>query len=312
MEVKNELGVSRVVVLNIGQEDVDGLLVNWDLNDFGKIEYMEKPFIDTIMSYLPEYSMGYDSKGISQSNIVPLIREAAEGVIKIKKIDIIREYLNQNTPYEQWNQDVLKAYNSKGVFSELILHFLLRDMKGTLPLISKIYFKDSNAIEAHGFDAVHVTDDTLWLGEAKFYASGKSGIKALIEDLNKHFNHDYLKEQFVIISRALVHNDDLRESWIQKISNANRLSEIFSFIRIPLLCIYEDPISDAILQELNNGGLAETIYFDHIREMKKYFDSNNTFPNKNNVECVLILLPVQSKNRIVSAMLTRIYNMQHI
>ena len=312
MEIKNEFGASRVVVLNVGQEDVDGLLINWDLNDAGEIEYMEKSFIDVVTSYLPEYSMGYDSKGISQSSIVPLLREAAEGVIKIKKIDTIRDYLNQGIPYDQWDQEVQEFYNSKGVFSELILHFLLRDMKETLPLISKIYFKDSRAVEAHGFDAVHVTDNTLWLEETKFYMDGKDGIKKLISDLNNHFNHNYLKEQFVIISRALVHNDTLRESWIQKITNANRLEEIFSFIKIPLLCIYEDPVSDTILDELNKGGCAETIYFDHISELKRYFDSKNTFPNKNKVECILMLLPVQSKNRIVSAMLARIHNMQHI
>ena len=312
MEVKNYYGISEVVVLNVGQDDVDGLLINWDLNDSGEIEYMESSFVDIVMSYLPEYSLGYDSKGIPQNKTVQLIREAANGVIKIKRIDEIRKYLKQNTPYDQWDQDVLKIYNSKGIFSELILHFLLRDMKETLPLISKIYFKDSNAVEAHGFDAVHVTDSTLWLGETKFYTNGKSGIRALIDDLNKHFKHEYLKEQFLIISRAIVHNDDLREEWIHKISSSNRLEEIFNFIKIPLLCIYEDPVVLAILKELNNNGLAETVYFNHIKEMKDYFDIHNTFPNKNNVQCVLILLPVQSKDKIVSAILSKIYNMQNI
>lgn len=312
MEVKNVFGKSRVVVLKIGQEDVDGLLINWDLNDSGKIEYMEKDFVNAIMSYLPEYAMGYDSKGISQTDIVQLIREAATSVIKIRRIDEIQRYLKLGIPYNQWDQDVLKSYNSKGIFSELILHFLLRDMKKTLPLISKIYFKDSNAVEAHGFDAVHVTDNTLWLGETKFYTDGKNGIQALIDDLNKHFTHNYLKDQFLIISRALVHNSELREEWIQKISNSNRLEEVFSFVKIPLLCIYEDSVASTILQELNNKGFAETVYFNHICEMKDYFDAHNAFPNKDNVQSVLILLPVQSKDRIVSAILSKIYNMQNI
>ena len=33
--------------------------------------------------------------------------------------------------YEQWDEDILKTYNSKGIFSELILHFILRDLKAT-------------------------------------------------------------------------------------------------------------------------------------------------------------------------------------
>ncbi|WP_330558188.1 Hachiman antiphage defense system protein HamA [Acutalibacter sp. 1XD8-33] len=31
----------------------------------------------------------------------------------------------------------------RGEFGELILHLLLRDFKNTIPLISKVYFKDS-------------------------------------------------------------------------------------------------------------------------------------------------------------------------
>ena len=31
MEVKNQYGKSRVVVINVGQNDVDGILINWDL-----------------------------------------------------------------------------------------------------------------------------------------------------------------------------------------------------------------------------------------------------------------------------------------
>lgn len=312
MKVKNEYGKIELVVLNVGQEDVDGLLINWDINDSGTVDFMESLFVNEVMRYLPEYSIGYDSGGIAQADIIPLIRDAAKSVIKIKRIDVIQNYIAQSIPYDQWDPKVLKDYNAKGVFSELILHFLLRDMKGTLPLISKIYFKDSNAVEAHGFDAVHVTDESLWLGETKFYHNGKKGIDALIKDLNKHFKHDYLREQFLIISKALVHNNDLRDQWINKISNAKRLEDIFSFIKIPLLCVYEDTVATEILDELNKSGLAETVYLSHVDEMKVYFDKMNTFPNKNKVQVVLILLPVQSKNRIVSAMLSKIFSMQNI
>ena len=46
--------------------------------------------------------------------------------------------------------------------------------------------------------------------------------------------------------------------------------------------------------------------------MKEYFDENNTFPNAEKVQPLLILLPVKSKDKIVSAMLSRIFNMQNI
>ena len=181
-----------------------------------------------------------------------------------------------------------------------------------MPLISKVYFKDSNAIEAHGFDAVHITDDTLWLGETKFYNNGEGGIKALVGDLNNHFKHEYLKEQFVIINKALMHKNPIREDWIRRIQNANRLEDIFQFIKIPLLCIYENEIATQILDVLNEDGFAETVYLTHVNEMKSFFDANNSFPNKNRVQILLILLPVQSKDRIIAEMLKRIYNMQNI
>lgn len=312
MEIKNEYGKSNVVVLKIGQEDVDGLLINWDVTDDGKIGYMEKEFINIVMNYLPEYALGYDSKLISQLDIVPKLREAANSVIKIKKINEIKEYLDNETPHGQWEKEILKTYNSKGIFSELIFHFLLRDIKGTLPLISKIYFKDSNAVEAHGFDSVHISDDKLWLGETKFYNDGKKGINALINDLNKHFKHDYLKEQFVIIKRALVPGNEERDKWIEQLSKTDRLEEMLSMIYIPLLCIYEDNVATNIIDELNQEGDHDKIYFDHVISMKEYFDKNNNFPNKNRVQPLLILLPVESKDRIVTAMLTKIYNMQNV
>ena len=312
MEVKNEYGKSQVVVLNVGQDDVDGMLINWDLTDDGNYDYMEKWFVNSIMNYLPEYAMGYDAGNISNANVIECVRETAKSVIQIKRINEIKQYLESGTPYNEWDQEVLKIYNAKGIFSELILHFILRDMKGTLPLISKIYFKDSISVEAHGFDAVHVLDDKLYLGETKFYSDGKQGLKALINDLSKHFKHDYLKEQFVIISRALIHNNEMREEWISKLSSSKRLEDKLNMIYIPLLCVYEDKIATDIINELNSNGRAESIYFDHVVGMKEFFDKNNTFPHQERVQPLLILLPVQSKDRIVSAILAKIYNMQNI
>lgn len=312
MKVKNEYGKSQVVVLNVGQDDLDGMLINWDLTDDGRYDYMEKEFVDSVMRYLPEYAMGYDAENISITNIVDQVRETAKSVIQIKRINEIKQYLETETPYDQWDKEVLKIYNAKGIFSELILHFLLRDMKRTLPLISKIYFKDSISVEAHGFDAVHVLDDKLFLGEAKFYNDGKLGIKALIDDLNKHFKHDYLKEQFVIISRALIHNNQMRDEWISKLSSAKRLEDKFNIIYIPLLCVYEDKVATEIIEKLNTKCKAESIYFSHVVKMKEFFNKNNTFPNQERIQPLLILLPVKSKDKIVSAMLSRIYNMQNI
>lgn len=41
--------------------------------------------------------------------------------------------------------------NQRGEFGELLLHLILRDFKGTIPLISKVYFKDSAGVPAPWF-----------------------------------------------------------------------------------------------------------------------------------------------------------------
>lgn len=314
MKVENKYDSNKVIAIKLQQEDINGMLINYDLTDEGKYSYMDDDFIESVMNYLPEYALGQDPIPSNPVKLIPYLREAAKSVIKIKKIDEIKHYLDEETPYQNWDPEVLKIYNSKGIISELILHFLLRELKNTISLVSKIYFKDSYSHEAHGFDAVHVSvnDNKLWLGETKFYNNGKRGIKALIDDLNTHFKHDYLKEQFVIISRALVHNNELREEWIQKLNEAARLSDKLDMIIIPLLCIYEDTVADEIIAAINAGTDSDTIYLEHVSELKKYFDENNTFINKERVQTLLILLPVESKDKIVSGMLSKIYSMQNI
>ena len=182
-----------------------------------------------------------------------------------------------------------------------------------MPLISKIYFKDSFAHEAHGFDSVHVSDDNkLWLGETKFYNDSKRGIKALIEDLNAHFKHDYLKDQFLIINRALSHKNPEREGWVEKLQNATRLEEKLEMIVVPLLCIYEDSFATTVIDAINTGTNTDVLVLEHISAMQKYFNDNNTFVHQDRLQTLLILLPVECKKRIVTEMLKRICNMQGI
>lgn len=313
MELRSGYNKNNVIVVKLEEPDLEGLLINHDVDDNGSYSYMEKEFVDSVIDYLPEYAMGEDTTPNTPTELVPYLREAAKSVVKIKKIDGIRKYIENNIPYDDWDKEILKIYNTKGIFSELILHFILRSFKNTIPLISKIYFKDSFSHEAHGFDSVHVSDDNkLWLGETKFYSDGKSGIKALIDDLNSHFTHDYLKDQFVIINRALSHKNPEREDWICALNKATRLEEKFKMIIVPLLCIYENSTAKDYIDAINNGTDINTLLIEHFSDMKKYFDSNNDYTNKERLQTMLILLPVECKKRIVVEMLTRICNMQGI
>ena len=313
MEVKNLTDRAKVIVVKVGDDDIDGLLINHDLNDSGEYEYLEKTFVSEVIRYLPEYAMGSDPVPSSPVDLIPYLKSAAQSVMKIKNIDEIKRCLDTKIPFDQWDKKAQNVYLTKGIFSELILHFLLRTFKNTIPLISKIYFKDSFSHEAHGFDAVHVSDDQkLWLGETKFYSDGKQGILALIDDINEHLKHDYLKDQFIIISRALDHSNQRREEWIQSLSSATRLEEKLNMIIVPLLCIYEDKFATNVIEAINQHKDVDTLCLEHFSALKAYFDKKNNFPNKARVQFILMLLPVESKQRIVSDMLNRIYCMQQI
>lgn len=302
---------NKVLILKLSEADVDGFMLNYDYRDDGTIDYLEEEFTEALMDYLPEYAMGYDNAEISLSEIRRRYKEAAQSIIKIKNIDDIKGRIDAKEPIEKWPQSSREIYEKKGIFSELILHFILREFKGSLPLISKIYFKDSFSHEAHGFDAVHIVGDTLWLGETKFYKNGKQGINCLIEDLSNHFNRDYLNEQFIIISRALVQNPT-QQKWINTLNEAKLLKDKFQIIVVPLLCIYQDSIADEILIKINAAEEYDTVLVDQISSLKEYFDSKNDYDNKGQVQILLILLPVRSKDEIIGKMLERIYHGQSI
>jgi len=155
----------------------------------------------------------------------------------------------------------------RGEFEELILHLLLRDFHNTIPLLSKVYFKDSLGHAVHGFDAVHIepTTKTLWLGESKLYTSGKAGLKALITDIEEHFKSDYLTSEFMLISKKLTQIDNIpdKDYWLDLISKSKKLIDQLNTINIPLLCTYHCDLFTAHTDENNQ------IFIDeYIKEMR--------------------------------------------
>lgn len=126
----------------ISNPDLKAYYVGFDQNQF-RIQ----PLVDVIRSVIPEFALGYHcGSTIPLTEIVDRLKEAAETV-----------YLTDK-------------YKTRGEFGELILHLLLRDFHHTVPLVSKIYFKDSHNVPAHGFDGVQISingpEKKLWSGES--------------------------------------------------------------------------------------------------------------------------------------------------
>ena len=319
MKAVNNTGRNGVLVLKIDEEDVNTILMNTDLDSDGMLRYAYDNFADVFSENILEYAFAYAE--IPRDQITRKQREAAKSLLKLHEVEKLRGYLMNDVSENDWDKDFLRWYERKGVFGEVILHMILKEFKNTIPLISKMYFKDSFSQEAKGFDAVHVSSDgsTLWLGETKFYKAWrkkgviKGGVDELVDDLNKHFNKNYLEEQFVIIKRGVSaqFGHPQREAWLEKLNKPILLKDVFQYVRIPLLCIYEDDVAldylGAIEESAKDIGICT-----HTATVHEYYNSINTYAYHEQVQTVLILMPIEAKNKLVKCMLEKIWHMQNI
>lgn len=254
---------------------------------FDKNQFRLEPLVDIIRNVIPEFSLGYHcGVNIPLTEIVERLKEAAETV-----------YLTEK-------------YQTRGEFGELILHLLLRDFHNTIPLISKMFFKDAHNVPAHGFDGVQITFEgdvkKLWLGESKLYKTGSSGITDLIDDIKKHVNEDYIRKEFNLISRKLPEAVPEIEHWRTLMDKHQTLDKIFSSIVIPMVCTYN---SDLFKNHNNNS---KEYFEDFEKECRALYDKFNKSRPIGNVEIILLLLPVSDKDELNTKLDERLKAMQRI
>lgn len=319
MNATNLTGQSGVLLLKINEDDVNTIFMNTDIDANGCLQYAYDEFANVFSENILEYAFAYSN--IPRNEITKKHREAAKSLLKLYEIEKLKKYFDDNIPENQWDPKFLQWYRRKGVLGEVILHLILKDFKNTIPLISKLYFKDSFAQEAKGFDSVHVSEDgtTLWLGETKFYKYSRKqgvidgGIDELVNDLNEHFVKDYLQEQFVIIRRGLdtQYQHPQRQKWLDVLNKPVLLKDVFQYVKVPLLCIYEDSIASDFISDIDEK-LKESKIITHTTTLLDYYNSINNYPYKNQIETVLILMPIQAKDKLIKCMLEKIWHMQNI
>jgi len=287
----------NVILVKIEKNDLMSFLVDKDITNSSCRECRTKELIDAVVRTIPEYVFAqYENPEIPQTNVVDKLREAANQLHSVEKLT---------------TSDTTRKHS--GDFGELLLHLLLRDFKGTTPLISKVYFRDTNNVAAHGFDAVHISPEEkiLWLGESKFYADDKKGISALISDLDDHINREYLNQQFLIIKKNVENNSiPGRDEWIKILTECSKLEDKLDLINIPMLCTYEHDI----YSKFDNLNTREAIEYheSNIFALKSYFDSKNTHKLRNNLNIVLFLFPIKDKKELEDAFEDRLLHMQQI
>ena len=133
------------------------------------------------MEWLPEFALDHtEQQNINAGSAARALRNAAQRVYQTDK------------------------FKKRGEFGELLLHIAVRQVFGSIPAISKIYYKDSVNATVKGFDCVHIVDAPqsleLWLGEVKFYESAARAITDVVKELEAHTQHDYLRREFQLRS----------------------------------------------------------------------------------------------------------------
>lgn len=172
------------------------------------------------LAWLTEFALDYsDYKSIAGHNHTEMLAKAAAAVYTSDK------------------------YKRRGEFGEIFLHAILRQECGSLPAISKVYFKSATNDTVKGFDAVHVVgspgDLELWLGEAKFYSNINDAVRAVANDLTAHTEHHYLREEFLLIDNKLdphwPHAAELKPLLHRNTS----LDTVFKRLCFPVLITYD-------------------------------------------------------------------------
>ena len=157
----------HVIISRIQEEDLNSFLLDLDIGEDGQPYYPLNEFANSIMNAIPEYVFAqYENPDIPQNDAVEKIRQAAKSIYRINDFEIMRKWYLANDETVQKDIEKMSAY-SRGEFGEILLHLLLREFKGTIPLVSKVYFKDSAGVPAHGFDAVHISQIKKSCGLAK-------------------------------------------------------------------------------------------------------------------------------------------------
>lgn len=134
--------------------------------------------------------------------------------------------------------------DKKGDYGELLLFLILKTFYGADRLVTKVKLRSSVKDQIKGFDCAHFvvneSDEVeLWLGEVKFYKSFSSALDDVVEEIERHTQGEYLKDEFSILCPNIEVNGELpvSEKIIEMLDGTVSLDDVR--IVIPALITYE-------------------------------------------------------------------------
>jgi len=327
---------NNILIQKISGSDLRAYCVGYD---FGK--YRNDEFTEKLMDVIVDFSFGYHT-GILKQYDRRKLKEAAKSIYKVRGFTEVKKiYIDEDSEIFDCELKIEDKYLKRGEFGEMILHLILRDNFESIPLLSKIHFKDTDSAAVHGFDIIHIGNDpsdyakqTLYLGESKVYSrkdnkAGENGIDDLIEDIIQHFKKDFLIREIALIGKkkdsfgSLEDYEDSntkeeyavflakKKMWFEmfeEVEKGNKkLQDFFNSVTIPLICTYQSTIFDGITDE-NDPAFLEA-FSAETKALKERFDSKIKDlkaeagePVQTDLNIVLILFPIPSKKQLISAL----------
>ena len=267
----------------VSTKGISGLCVGYEQGKWRK-----EAFVDYIMEWLPEFSLNSKERdGLKHSNAVSRLRKAAELVYKTDK------------------------FKNRGEFGEIFLHAAIRSVFDSVPAISKIYYKSSHSETVKGFDCVQVVglidNLELWIGEVKFYKSINDAIKEVIQELKRHLEIDFLRDEFVLIGNKLDSSDEYTKAIQSFISQRRSMDDIFKRICVPVLLTYE---SDAVKK--HNDVCAEYVSSFEKEIIEHHADFCKRAEDILKVRFHLFLLPMEDKDMLITILDKKLKALQAI
>lgn len=239
-------------------------------------EWRGRALAEHVMEWLPEFSLSADElRTFTPGTAVRLIKKAARLVYQTPK------------------------YGKRGEFGEILLHIALRQIYGSIPAISKIFWKDAVNSTVKGFDAVHVvangTSLELWLGEVKFYEDGNRAINDVATELIDHTKTDYLRNEFMLITNKLDPTSPYFSKLSQLLDPNTSLDSVFDAACIPIFITYE---SDAIRSSKKTDDAYKTKLATEVSALQQKLA--NKFPDGSlPIRIHLFILPLHTKTVLI-------------
>lgn len=279
--------------------------IGFDLLDIGYAQAKHK-FYDELFNDIPYFAFGPDvlEEKVKRFGIVPTMREALLKIYSIKEITEARyEYIDSKSLEDK--------YIKRGEFGELLLYHILHEYFNADALISKIYFKDSESMSAHGFDAVHVDVEKklLWLGESKLYIDKNKAIVELVNDVKSHFKTDFLRSEFQIITNRLYDSKKEYDDFILNLLDPNtKILDKVSNINISLFAGYESECLKNFNREFFEISLKSEI--DMLRSKADVLLKDHIWNDKLNI--FLFFFPLDDKRDFVASLHKKLMGAQNI